>query len=62
MFSDDKMLVDGGMIDSIEMLSVILRLEDELGVEVPDSDLTPANFGSVDRMVAYFEVRNAEHP
>jgi acyl carrier protein len=39
--------------DSIALLEFILRLEDEFGISIPDEDLDPEIFRSINKIVAY---------
>lgn len=39
--------------DSIALLEFILRLEDEFGISIPDEDLDPEIFRSINTVVAY---------
>jgi acyl carrier protein len=42
-------------VDSVAMMDVIVWLEDTFGISIDPDDLTPENFGSVNRIVAYLE-------
>ncbi|WP_033434040.1 phosphopantetheine-binding protein [Saccharothrix syringae] len=37
---------------SVEMVSLLMALEDELGIAIPDDLLDPQNFASLERIVA----------
>ncbi|MCI4066791.1 phosphopantetheine-binding protein [Micromonospora sp. R77] len=50
-FDDKADLQEQGMT-SIEMVSLIVTLEDQLGVAIPDDLLDSANFGSIERIIA----------
>ncbi|MDR3670060.1 MAG: phosphopantetheine-binding protein [Holophaga sp.] len=50
-------LFESGLIDSFGILELIASLEEELGVKVPDSELLPSRFETVDKIVAYFRPR-----
>jgi acyl carrier protein len=50
-------LFDSGILDSAAVLSVILFIEQEFGVTIPDEDLLPENIASVDAAVAYITRR-----
>jgi acyl carrier protein len=52
---DDDSLMENGVIDSTGILELIQFVEDLLGIEVPDEDITPDNFDTVERIVAYLE-------
>lgn len=40
-------LVDGRILDSLTILSLISEIEDEFDVEIPTVEIIPANFNSV---------------
>lgn len=50
----DADLMEAG-VDSVAMMDVIVWLEDTFGISIDPDDLTPENFGSVNRIVAYLE-------
>jgi acyl carrier protein len=51
----DASLFDSGVLDSWSMMDLVSRLEQALGVKVPDSDMRPQNFESLARIVSYFD-------
>ena len=52
---DAGSLLDAGVVDSTGILEVIMFVEEAFGIEVPDEDIVPENFDSIDRMTAYIE-------
>jgi len=54
---DSASLFECGAIDSFGLLDLIQTLEQEFGVKVPDADLNPRRFNSVNKIVAYFDER-----
>lgn len=54
---DDVSLIDSGVIDSTGVLDLVDFIEENYEVQVPDTDLVPDNFDSVDRIVAYIKRR-----
>jgi acyl carrier protein len=50
-------LFDAGIIDSAAVLSVILFIETEFGITVPDEDLLPENISSVAAATRYITMR-----
>lgn len=46
--------------DSFALLEFILRLEDEFGIVIPDEDLDPEIFHSINTVVAYLLRRMGE--
>lgn len=45
-------MVEGGYIDSFELVSLIATLSERFGVEIDIDDVTPQNFNSVDDIVS----------
>ena len=53
----DDSLFDSGVLDSFALPDMVTALEDEFGIKVPDSDLTPRKFESIASIVRYIETR-----
>lgn len=53
----DESLFDSGLLDSFALPDVVSALEQEFGVSIPDSDLNPRKFDSIERIAAYLESR-----
>lgn len=53
----DESLFDSGLLDSFALPDVVSALETEFGVSIPDSDLNPRKFDSIERIEAYLESR-----
>lgn len=54
---DHASLFDEGVIDSFGLMEFVGELERQLGVRVPDHELTPAKFETVAKAAAWFEAR-----
>ena len=48
-------IVEGGYIDSFELMLLITMLADRFGVEISIDDITPENFNSIDAISAMVE-------
>ena len=46
-------LFDSGLLDSFTLTDLVTALEAEFKMSVPDSDLTPRKFDSIERIQAY---------
>lgn len=44
----DQLLVDDGIIDSMDVVSVISEITDEYDIEIPSEEMEPENFNSVE--------------
>jgi acyl carrier protein len=53
--SDD--LFQMGALDSFALVDFVTVLEQETGVSVPDGDVNPANFQSIEQIERYVESR-----
>lgn len=51
----DESLFDAGILDSFKLTDVIESLESEFGIKVPDSDLTPRKFETIEKIEAYLD-------
>ena len=49
---DDEGIITGGLMDSFSLAEFAVYVESELGVYIPDSDLTVAKMNTLDQMVA----------
>jgi acyl carrier protein len=51
----DESLFESGMLDSFSLTDLVSALETEFSIRIPDADLTPRKFDSIDRIQAYVE-------
>jgi acyl carrier protein len=56
---DDESLFDAGTVDSFALVDVIGGLEQEFGVKIPDADVNPRKFESIERIEEYLAGRGA---
>ena len=43
--------LDAVGIDSVGMIDLIYRIEEQFGIQIPDEDVTPENFASIASLV-----------
>jgi len=55
--SNDASLLDGGILDSLSLLRLVVFLEERFGITVGEADLIPQNFASVNTICAYLRAR-----
>lgn len=54
----DESLFDSGLLDSFALPDVVSAIETKFGISIPDSDLNPRKFDSIERIEAYLESRS----
>jgi acyl carrier protein len=53
--SPDESLFESGLLDSFALADFVTALEAEFAIKIPDSDLTPRKFDSIERIEAYVQ-------
>lgn len=53
--SPDESLFESGYLDSFALPDLIAELEEQFSVKIPDSDLSPRKFDSIERIEAYLD-------
>jgi acyl carrier protein len=48
-------LIDGHLLDSLSIISLIAELEDAFDITIPAAEIIPANFNSAKAMMAMIE-------
>lgn len=51
----DESLFDSGLLDSFALPDLVSALEEEFSLSIPDSDLNPRKFDSVERIEQYLD-------
>jgi acyl carrier protein len=51
----EESLFDSGILDSFTLTDLVGELEQAFGIKVPDDDLKPRRFDSVERIAAYVQ-------
>jgi acyl carrier protein len=57
-FAPDESLFESGLLDSFTLTDLVTALESEFALRIPDSDLNPRKFDSVERIQAYLASRS----
>ena len=50
-FENETKLIDDGVLDSFDIISIVQAIDDAFGVEIDVEDLEPDNFNSCDAMI-----------
>jgi D-alanine--poly(phosphoribitol) ligase subunit 2 len=53
----DESLFESGLLDSFGLTDLVTKLEQEYGIRIPDGDLNPRKFESIDKIVEYVDER-----
>ena len=53
--SSDEPLLGSGIVDSLGIMRLVSFIEEEFGVEVPEEELVPEHFQTVNRLTAFVE-------
>lgn len=56
---DDESLDRAGLVDSVRALELLLFVEEQFGITVENDEAVPANFDTVDNIVAFVERKRA---
>ncbi len=53
----DESLFESGLLDSFALTDLVSKLEQEFGIRIPDGDLNPRKFETIDKITEYVEAR-----
>lgn len=53
----DESLFESGLLDSFGLTDLVSALEKEYSIEVPDGDLNPRKFDTLDKIAEYIEAK-----
>jgi acyl carrier protein len=53
----DESLFDSGILDSFALPDLVSALEQEFSIQIPDSDLNPRKFDSIEKIEQYLDAR-----
>jgi acyl carrier protein len=51
--SNEDMLLDSGLVDSVGIFELISFMERTFGIQVDDTEIVPENFESISRLAAF---------
>ena len=49
-FKSEKNLIDGGVLDSFDIISIVNGLDEEFDIDIDIDDLEPENFNTIEAM------------
>ena len=59
-FAAETSLIDGGLLDSFDIISIVAEVNDQFGVEINVNDLLPENFNSAQALYALIQKLQSE--
>lgn len=59
-FEHEKKLIDGKVLDSFDIISIVQEMNDTFDVEINVEDLEPDNFNTIEAMIELIEKLQAE--
>ena len=54
-FETEDALIDGGMLDSFDIVTLVAEIDDAYGVQIPAETLIPENFNSAKAIFALIQ-------
>ena len=54
-FETKDALIDGGMLDSFDIVTLVAEIDDAFGIEIPAEALVPENFNSAKAIFALIQ-------
>lgn len=51
-FTIQDALIDDGILDSFDIVTIVAEIDDQFGVQIPAQELTPENFNSAGALFA----------
>ena len=49
-FTAEKLLIDNGILDSFDIISIVAEVNEQFGIEINVNDLLPENFNSAEAL------------
>lgn len=54
-FENEKLLIDGGFLDSFDIISIVQEMNEAFDVSIDVEELEPYNFNSIEAMMELIE-------
>ena len=55
-FETEDALIDGGLLDSFDIVTLVAEIDDAFGIEIPAEALIPENFNSAKAIFALIQL------
>jgi acyl carrier protein len=56
-YKDDASFLENGIIDSMNIMEIVMFAENKFGINVNDDDIVPDNFDSIEKLANYIEIK-----
>jgi len=56
-YPDDTSFLEGGIVDSTNVLELVMFVEENFRISVQDQDILPENFDSVSKLAAFVRLK-----
>ena len=51
-FENNEELIDDGILDSLDIVTIVTEIDDKFGVTIPAEEIIPENFNSANALMA----------
>jgi acyl carrier protein len=58
-YENSTSFLDNGIVDSINVMELVMFVEETFGIKVKDEEIVPDHFDSVERLSAYVREKSA---
>ena len=59
-FEKENLLIDGGVLDSFDIISIVQEMNEVFEIEISVEDLEPANFNTIEAMIELIKKLQSE--
>jgi acyl carrier protein len=56
-YPDDTSFLENGIVDSMNVMEIVMYTEENFGIKVKDEDIVPANFDSIQNLAEFIKRR-----
>jgi acyl carrier protein len=56
-YSDDDSFLEEGIIDSMGIMELVVFIQQEFTITVPDHEITPENFDTINRLAHFIDAK-----
>lgn len=56
-YSDTDSFLDHGVLDSMNVMEIVLFLEHQFGIQVADTEIVPEHFDSIQQLAAFVNLK-----